>query len=115
METGVSVWITNFAGHDYEPAKEYGELKHIIKGFISFQSLDRVKYQIVESLQDYKENDFLLLSGTNIINVIATAYVMNKFRKVFLLVFDKDDNTYRKAVLTASNFGDIDDAHARGN
>lgn len=108
METGVKVWITNYAGHDYEPAKKYGELVHITKGFISYQSLDRLKYRIVEAMLEMGEGDYLLLSGTNIINVIAVAYAMEMFGSVNILVFDKEENLYRELRLSSLNFGEIE-------
>jgi len=110
VDSTVKVWITNFAGHDYDAAKKFGELTHITKGFISDSSLDRLKFKIIEAMQDFKRGDYLLLSGTNIINVIAVAYAFARVSDVKLLVFDKDENIYREVHLTMSNFEEIENA-----
>lgn len=111
METGVKVWIVNYAGHDFEAAKKYGELHHIVRGFISFQSLDRVKFQVIEKMREMEAQDYLLLSGTNVINVLAVTNAMCRFGKVNLLVFDKDENEYRELKLTTTHITELNDVY----
>jgi hypothetical protein len=43
------VFVTNFAGHDYTKAEKYGEIVWITKGYVSFHSLDRIKYRVCEA------------------------------------------------------------------
>jgi hypothetical protein len=69
METGgpvavaPRVFVTNFAGHDYTAAEKYGEIVWVTKGYVSFHSLDRVKYRVCEALVGSTSEDWLLLSG----------------------------------------------------
>lgn len=94
------VFIANYAGHDYTKAEAYGELKFVTKGFISFQSLDRVKFQVAEGLVGTRSEDWLVLSGTNIVNALAAVlwYVMHG--KVKILNYDKSTGSYREIILT---------------
>lgn len=104
---GVKVYIANFAGHDYASAEQYGELVFITKGYISFQSLDRLKYSVVESLVDSSPRDYLLLSGTPVICAIAAVAWFHLHKEVRLLIHDKkvkDRIAYREMVLNERNF-----------
>lgn len=102
------VYVTNFAGHDYTQAEKWGELYWITKGYISFHSLDRVKYRVCESVQSSEPEDWLLLSGIPMICVVATSYWMWKHNKCKMLVHDKKRNgEYRELILSDKNFSDL--------
>jgi hypothetical protein len=88
------VWVTNFAGHNYVSAQSYGELRYIIKGYVSMRRTDRVVYEIVESLREAQPGDYLLLSGMNFINVIAALVWARYLGEVNLLVWDKKQKVY---------------------
>lgn len=102
------VFVTNFAGHDFEAAKQYGEIYWITKGYVSFQSLDRVKFLITEQVVKSDKEDWLLLAGTPIISVIAALTWFALHKKVKLLVFDKKgDGKYRQLIISESNVLDL--------
>jgi hypothetical protein len=102
------VFVTNFAGHDYTAAEEFGEIVPITKGYISFHSLDRVKYRVCESVGDSHEEDYLLLSGIPVICVIAASYWYFLHKKVKLLVHDKKGGgKYRELIISEKNFKDL--------
>lgn len=94
------VYVANYAGHDYSTAlRQYGELHPVIMGFIPFENLDRVKYRVAEALRDSWEEDWLILSGANIINVLAALIMFIKHRKVKILNFDKTTGIYRECII----------------
>jgi hypothetical protein len=102
------VFVTNFAGHDYTEAEKYGEIVWITKGYISFHSLDRVKYRICEEVDKSTSEDWLLLSGIPIVCVLAALYWQWKHTKVKLLVHDKKKNgEYRELIVTDKNWSDL--------
>jgi hypothetical protein len=112
MGTGAGVmprvFVTNFAGHDYSKAEKFGELNWVTRGYISFHSLDRVKYRICEEVQKSTSEDWLLLSGIPVICVVAALYWYHLHKKVKLLVHDKkSDGEYRELVVTEKNFHDL--------
>lgn len=104
------VFVTNYAGHDYTDAERYGEFVWITKGFVSFQSLDRVKFNIAELLikEESNKEDWLLLSGKPIICVVTALIWFALHQKVKILVWDqKNRNKYRELVLTQKNMSDL--------
>jgi hypothetical protein len=100
---GARVFVANYAGHDYAPLARFGKPVFITKGFISFQGLDRVKFQVAQGLMGCTADDYLALSGTNIINVIAALLWFQMHGKVKLLNFDKDARQYRELVINTEN------------
>lgn len=105
---GVRVFVTNFAGHDYTAAEQYGEIVPITKGYISFHSLDRVKYRVCEALEETTEEDWLLLSGIPVICVLAATYWYFKHKKIKMLVHDKKGGgSYRELIISEKNFQDL--------
>jgi hypothetical protein len=102
------VFVTNFAGHDYEKAKQFGELYWITKGYVSFQSLDRVKFLITEQVVKSDKDDWLLLSGTPMISVVAALVWYALHKRVKLLVHDsKGDGVYRQLIISEGNVTDL--------
>lgn len=102
------VYITNSAGHDFTNAKQFGELVWVTKGFVSFHSLDRLKHILSEKLAETKPEDYLLLSGTQVICVVASVIWYEKHKCINLLVHDKKHyGYYRKLTITQSNLEDI--------
>lgn len=104
METGVvRVFVTNYAGHDYSALNKYGKQVFITKGFISFQGLDRVKFTVAQGMMDSTAEDWLALSGTNILNVIAAVLWYQRHGRVKVLNYDKENRQYRELILTEEN------------
>lgn len=102
------VFVTNFAGHDYSNAERFGEIVWITRGYISFHSLDRVKYQICEQVFKSTPEDWLLLSGIPVICVVSALFWYHLHRKVKLLIHDKKGgDVYREFVITEKNFNDL--------
>lgn len=102
------VFVTNYAGHDYSKAEKFGVIVPLTKGFVSFQSLDRIKFKLAESLLDSNSDDFLLHSGNGFISIVAAIVWFTKHKKLKLLVHDpKDEGDYRLAVITEKNINDI--------
>jgi hypothetical protein len=103
----MTVWISNYAGHDYSSATSYGEFKFITKGYVSFQSLDRVKYGIVETVAQTDREDWLLISGRPLISIIAALAWYTRHGQVKVLHYDQKTDVYRELVITATNITEI--------
>lgn len=97
------VFVTNYAGHDYEAAEKFGKPIFITRGFVNFYSLDRVKYYLAQELQNCTPDDYLLLSGSSFLAVILAVLWYEKHGKVRILNWDKKGETYREMVLTEKN------------
>jgi hypothetical protein len=91
------VFISNLSGHSYAKAESFGELKWLTKGYVSFGSLDRLKFQLADKITAYtKSQDYLLLSGNGALCVFAALIWFQHHGVVKLLVHDKkNDDAYR--------------------
>jgi len=103
------VFITNYAGHTYEGAHKYGEFVYLTKGYISFKSLDRIKYTIAEQIiNESTPADWLLLSGVPALSAIAAAIWVAHHGQVKLLVWDKKyKDHYRELIITPQNMAEM--------
>lgn len=90
------------AGHDYSKVQKYGELCAITTGHVDFGSLDRIKFTVAEGIKETTADDYLVLSGTIVLNVIAAVLWYHKHGTVKLLVYDRD-NKYRELVMNTHN------------
>lgn len=106
-----TVWVANYAGHIYEKAERYGKVRKITVGYISFKSLDRIKFQIANELTQTQSEDYLLISGAAIICTIAAVIWLSMHGKVKLLYWDKSaDNSegaYRPMIITNTNLNEL--------
>ena len=83
------VWIVNSSGHDFEEAKNFSEeLIPLTYGIVNIFNVDRLSEEFKGKMSNYEEEDWLLLSGNAVLNVIASNIVMEKHGKVKLLIYD---------------------------
>lgn len=107
----ITVWVANYAGHEFQKAARYGRVRKITVGHISFSSLDRLKFQIANELTQTQAEDYLLISGAAIICTIAAVIWMSMHGKVKLLYWDKSadngDGAYRAMIITNTSLGEL--------
>jgi hypothetical protein len=97
------VWVVNFAGHNHSKAETYGELRFITKGYVSLGSMDRVLFEVVESIAQTEPDDFMLPCGLLILNVIASAAWLHRHGVMRVLIWDKKGPTYREVEYTGEH------------
>jgi len=94
------VFILNYDGHDFEPAREYGdELINITEGRQNIFSTDRLKYNIKKTLIKKKYNpevDFLIPSGSPVVAFIMGLVCRELYNNqdVRLLIWNAKDRRY---------------------
>lgn len=104
----MKVWISNYAGHNYDAALKYGEFQYITRGYVSFQSLDRVKYVIAEKVALTDKEDWLLISGRPLISILAVVVWLAVHKQVKILHWDqKGGEVYREMIITAENIAEM--------
>lgn len=59
-----------------------------------------MKFQVAQGLLDSRPNDWLALSGTNIINALAAVLWFCMHGTVKILNYDKNTDVYREIILT---------------
>lgn len=73
------VWVINEGGHDFSDAERFGRLMPITTGSINPFNVDRLMVLIAPRLQMAHEDDFLLISGPQILNAVVLAMWLQRF------------------------------------
>lgn len=104
-----TVWIANRnPARDYAQAAGYGPLRELSGGSVNVFALERVLADLHAALGEARPDDYLLLSGTNVINAFAVALWLRRFGRIRLLLHDYKAKRYWLRELKASAF---DPAH----
>jgi hypothetical protein len=82
------VFIVNVGFHNYQSAKEFGELVPVTLAKVNLKNTDRLEAEMQEVLDDFVEGDYLLLSGVPLLNVIAAGYVFKRLGFLDTLSWD---------------------------
>ena len=88
------VYVVNNANHDYFKAEQYGELMYVTRGKLPIFKTSTVKAMLEKGLVKFSKDDYLLISGPAIVNVMAATILYNKFDTVKFLVFDAKQQDY---------------------
>lgn len=88
------VYVVNNTNHDYSKAKQYGELVYITKGKLPIFKTNTVRAMLEKGLVKFTKDDYLLISGPAIVNVMAATILYNKLNSVKFLVFDAKQQDY---------------------
>ena len=95
------VYIPNNSGHDFSKAEQYGELIFVTQGTIPPFDLNKMYREVVDTLQDSEEQDYIMVSGLTQINGMLMAVFGYKHGRLNLLIYDvkEEDYVIRKIVL----------------
>ena len=82
-----TVWVPNDSTHDFDPAKEYGEIIYLTRGRINRFSTSKLYREFVDKMKDSTEKDYLILTGLTMLNVLAAAILVLKYKRLNLLIY----------------------------
>ena len=88
------VYVVNNTNHDYSKAEQYGELVYVTKGKLPIFKTNTVRAMLEKGLVKFTKDDYLLISGPAIVNIMAATILYNKFDTVKFLVFDTKQQDY---------------------
>lgn len=99
-----TVWIVNEAGHDYDKARliagESARFAHLTEDEINPHRVDRLSKHIARGIIKYAdEEDFVLISGTPMVNVLAVWIWMIHFGKCKVLQWEAKRREYKLTTL----------------
>ena len=80
--------MPNRVFHDYSDAKRYGELKLLTQGSIDSVNLEDIEDRFREKMAESHSEDWVLVSGAPLLNIIAAAVMLEKHGRVQLLQWD---------------------------
>lgn len=104
--TSSRIFVVNFAGHDFSKAFEYTGLPqeeaqiNITEGNVDVFDIHRVVYTIKEKIKQSKEDDYLLLAGSIVLNCIAFSLWLERHGMVNLLIYNSKERCYTLRKIT---------------
>lgn len=111
-----TVWIANEAGHPYHKIREkLGDnvkIKPLSLGDINPLRVDRVSWHLGNGIGSFvKEQDYLLISGTPIVNALALTMWLLMFPTCRLALWDAKKREYIIATVDKDNLARILQQH----
>jgi hypothetical protein len=110
-----TVWIVNESGHDYDKALEAvpnGELKPLTVGRVNPHQVDRLSDEIAQGIGRYAQpGDYLLISGTPVLNLLAGILWSMRFGDMNLLQWDAKFREYKKYKVDDGNLRRLLEKH----
>ena len=94
METKNTVYVVNDSGHIMDNAKKFGNFKVLSKGNVNIFRTNDITADFKGKLKDIQPTDFILLSGSSILNVLATSIALTKNSKVGVLLYNLNSGEY---------------------
>lgn len=88
------VFIVNDTHHDYSGAMQFGELVSITEGQVPIFKTGVLSNIIEDKLKDFTEEDYVLVSGPAIVNVMVSTTLYNRFETIKFLIFDAKQQEY---------------------
>lgn len=95
------VYVVNHSDQDMSSAERFGELIYLTEGRgVNIFSTDSLLSEIKPKLRDVDDNDFLLLSGHPVLNILSAALIWFKYGRVNVLIFDAKTRDYQPQTIT---------------
>lgn len=89
------IWIVNVAGHDFSDARRFAdELIPLTEGRVNIFNVKALVDEFKTKMESYEKEDWLLLSGSSVINIVASQIVMEKHGELKLLIYDAANRSY---------------------
>lgn len=93
------VYCTNRGGHDYSPARAFGELVFITEGKLDKWDVSQMVRECRDAFKDSTEDDYILLTSLTTLCSIACAVFCHMHGRLNLLIYKDDGYVERKIVL----------------
>lgn len=100
------IYIVNDSGHRYHLAEELvpnAELIAMTKGNVNPTQVDRLAFQLNEFIALSTVSDYLLLSGTPILNALAGMLWILRHRECKMLIFEAKEQKYEQYIVDRAN------------
>jgi hypothetical protein len=107
-----NVYIVNKSIHDFSAAEEFGNLVYLSTGSINRFNTSRLYRLFYPVLKDSKEDDYILVTGLTIMNLVAAFIFTIKHKRLNLLLFKSIGG--RKEYLERIMIGDVEGCDESG-
>lgn len=86
------VFIANQVALPYDSAKQFGDLVPVTRGYVKFDNIRELSNEILRSLYGSSSDDFLVLSGNNLVCSMVTHLWLEKHHEVNILHWEPKEN-----------------------
>ena len=96
-------WVVNCGGHDYSKAlnrPDVHEIQYLTSSYVNFAYLDRVTRMLLEAVSFTSSEDYIVVAGSGLLNLIVGAIWMHKHGKLKVLAWDPKTSDYRALTIT---------------
>lgn len=91
----MAVYIMNQGTHDYRDANKFSEQMIVLtEGAVPVFRTDNLTKALKEGLNNYTEQDFLLISGPAILSFLCAGILFKRFSYINVLLFDAKGQKY---------------------
>lgn len=97
------VWLANEGGHDYKDAERFGRLMAITTGSVNPFNPDRMMVTISHRLKVSAPEDYLVMSGSPMLNALALAMWLCRFRTCNVLLWSLRDREYKHLIISQAS------------
>uniref|UniRef100_A0A6M3K8K4 Uncharacterized protein n=1 Tax=viral metagenome TaxID=1070528 RepID=A0A6M3K8K4_9ZZZZ len=82
-----TVYVVNKGSHDHSDAERYGEIRYLTKGKVSRYATNNMWREFFPTLKDSKPEDYILVTGLTVMNIVATSIFSSLHGKINLLLY----------------------------
>lgn len=101
-----NVYIVNKGAHDYSAAKQYGDLVYLSNKPINRYATNNIYRIFIPILECSHQDDYILITSLNVMNVIACSIFVLMHGKLNLLIHRPKTNSYVDRKLDMSDILD---------
>jgi len=108
MPNPARLWVVNYAGHNLSPALEYTSLdpdeafRFLTEGSVNVFETDRLARMFDENMQEFQSHDFLVLTGSVVLNVLAALAALRRSPQVSILIWHAREHNYIARTIRAT-------------
>ncbi|MAH51875.1 hypothetical protein CMI37_39020 [Candidatus Pacearchaeota archaeon] len=97
------VWVVNYSGHNIHKAEKYGEIEVLTRDKVNVFQSDRMIYNLVTKMKGIEKDDYILISGTPILNVFVIIIALTMCKKINYLLYNAKDSDYSVRTVIAAD------------
>jgi hypothetical protein len=86
------IFVPNKSIHDFSAAEKFGELVFLSSGNMPRYKTSRIYRKFYEILQYSIKDDYLMISGLTVLNIVAGLILYKMHGQVNLLIFKSSDS-----------------------
>lgn len=105
-----TVYVVNFSEQDFSPAEKWGNIQYITRGRgLNVFDIEGLLMICKEALLDSTPEDWLIISGPSILNIVVSSIMLTRHNRVNFLLFDAKARDYEPKTMTTNQTGGMDD------